>query len=308
MILLCGIPSEKPMRLVRERLEALGAPAVMFNQREFARSELGFEMSGGRVIGELRIGERVYRLEEFQAVYTRLMDDRSLPELTKEPPDSARRIHCRSLHETLIRWCEIAHGRIVNRSAPAASNSSKPYQAQLVREIGFSVPETLITNDPNLVREFISRHPRVVYKSISAVRSIVQTFEEADFERLENIRWCPTQFQAFVEGTNLRVHTIGQEVFGTAITTKATDYRYAARQCGDHADLRPVDLAEEVAMKCLELSRALGLDFAGIDLKVTPDDEVYCFEVNPCPGFSYYESNTGQPISDAVARYLAHEI
>jgi hypothetical protein len=308
MILLCGIPSEKPMRVVRERLEALGAPAVMFNQRQFASSEVVLEVSGGGVTGEMRIGDKVYRLEEFQAVYTRLMDDRSLPELENEPPDSPLRIHCRSLHETLIRWCEIAPGRIVNRSAPAASNSSKPYQAQLVREIGFSVPETLITNDPNLVREFVSQHPRVVYKSISAVRSIVQTFEEADFERLENIRWCPTQFQAFVEGTNLRVHTIGQEVFGTAISTKATDYRYAVRQSGDHADLRPVDLADELTNKCLKLSSALGLDFAGIDLKVTPDDEVYCFEVNPCPGFSYYESNTGQPISEAVARYLAHQI
>ena len=42
----------------------------------------------------------------------------------------------------------------------------------------------------------------------------------------------------------------------------------------------------------------------GIDLKITPDDEVYCFEVNPSPAFSYYESNTGQPISAAIARAL----
>jgi hypothetical protein len=43
---------------------------------------------------------------------------------------------------------------------------------------------------------------------------------------------------------------------------------------------------------------------SGIDLKITPDDEVYCFEVNPSPAFSYYESNTGQPISAAIARAL----
>ena len=36
MILLCGIPSEPPLRLVAERLEAAGAQAVMFNQRRFA--------------------------------------------------------------------------------------------------------------------------------------------------------------------------------------------------------------------------------------------------------------------------------
>jgi hypothetical protein len=33
--------------------------------------------------------------------------------------------------------------------------------------------------------------------------------------------------------------------------------------------------------------------------------EVFCFEVNPCPAFSFYESNTGQPIAASLARYLA---
>jgi hypothetical protein len=32
---------------------------------------------------------------------------------------------------------------------------------------------------------------------------------------------------------------------------------------------------------------------------------VFCFEVNPSPGYSYFEANTGQPIARAVARYLA---
>ena len=84
----------------------------------------------------------------------------------------------------------------------------------------------------------------------------------------------------------------------------ATDYRYAPRQPGAPAELRAAELSDELAAKCVQLSRVLDLAFAGIDLKVTPDNDVYCFEVNPSPGFSYYEGNTGQPISAAVARYL----
>jgi glutathione synthase/RimK-type ligase-like ATP-grasp enzyme len=162
----------------------------------------------------------------------------------------------------------------------------------------------LITNDPELVRAFRARHQRIIYKSISGVRSIVQTFSDEDLARLENIRWCPTQFQAFVEGTNVRVHTIGQKVFATAINTDATDYRYAERQSGDHAELREVELSDELAEMCVGLSEGLGLAFAGIDLKITPGNRVYCFEVNPSPAFSYYEGNTGQPIAKAVACYL----
>ena len=305
MILLCGIPSETPLRMVTSRLEEIGAPFVLFNQREFANCETWFEVNRGEVSGELRIAGHIYKLQEFAAVYPRLMDDRFLPELTDEPPDSPLRTYCRSFHDTLIRWMEIAPALVVNRCAPMASNSSKPYQAQLIREQGFLIPETLITNDPELVRSFRAQHGRVIYKSISAVRSIVQVLQDEDEDRLERIRWCPTQFQAFVEGTNLRVHTIGGEVFPTAVQTEATDYRYAAHQAGEPAALREVILSDELAEQCLRLSKSLGLEFAGIDLKVTPNDEVYCFEVNPSPAFSYYEGNAGQPISAAVARYLA---
>jgi hypothetical protein len=305
VILLCGIPSETPLRMVTTRLEEMGAPFIMFNQREFAQCEIWFEVKDGQVGGELRIGERTYKLEDVTAVYSRMMDDRVLPELADEPPDSSLRKYCRAFHDTLMRWMEISPALVVNRCAPMASNSSKPYQAQLIREQGFLIPETLITNDPELVRGFRAKHGRVIYKSISAVRSIVQELSDEDEQRLERIRWCPTQFQAFVEGTNLRVHTIGNEVFATAVRSEATDYRYAARQSGEPAELREVVLSGELTEQCLRLSRSLGLEFAGIDLKVTPNDEVYCFEVNPSPAFSYYEANAGQPISAGVARCLA---
>jgi RimK-like ATP-grasp domain len=304
LILLCGIPSETPLDMVRRRLDSLGAEYVIFNQREFAQSEIQFEVKGGNVAGQLKVGGRVHPLDAFQAVYTRMMDDHALPELRDAPPDSPERRYCRGFHDTLTRWLEIARALVVNRCIPMGSNSSKPYQAQLIREQGFLVPETLITSDPDVVREFRAKHERVIYKSISAVRSIVQTLEESDLERLDDIRWCPTQFQAFVDGTNVRVHVVSARVYATAISTAATDYRYAARQSGEVAKLREVKLSDELGEMCVRLAKSMGLVFAGIDLKVTPDDQVYCFEVNPSPAFSYYEGNTGQPISEGLASCL----
>ncbi len=307
MILLCGIPSETPVAMVREQLDELGVPYVMFNQRDFASTKLSFEISENDVTGKLQLGDQNYRLEDFCGIYTRLMDDRLLPELKDYPANSPERHYCRALHEALIHWYEIAPVRVVNRSGPMGSNFSKPYQAQLIRKQGFMVPETLITNDPSLVREFLNRYKRVIYKSISSVRSIVQTLNKKDLERLDSIRWCPVQFQEFVEGTNIRVHTVGTEVFATAIITDTTDYRYASRQGDSPVELKATVLPIELTRRCVRLSQALGLAFAGIDLKITPDNQVFCFEVNPSPAFSYYEANTGQPIARAVARYLAGE-
>lgn len=306
MILLCGIPTEPPLALVREALDESGVPYALFNQRQFSIMEMEFEISnGGSVGGTLRVNGSRHRLEDFTGVYIRLMDDRVLPEVKNEPADSPMRLRCRVLHDTLTRWCEIAPTRVVNRAAPMGSNSSKPYQAQLIQQYGFEVPETLITNEADLVREFQRNHKGVIYKSISGMRSIVQTMTEEDDERLELIGWCPTQFQEFVEGMNVRVHTIGDEVFATAVHTEATDYRYAYRQVGDSAELTEFELPDEIREKCVNLTKGLGLAFAGIDLKITPDNRVYCFEVNPCPAYSYYESNTGQPIARGLAKYLA---
>lgn len=305
MILLCGIPTETPLELVRERLEAQGAPHLVFGQRGFADMDVEFGISAGAVTGTLRIDGRTHRLEDVSAVYVRLMDDQHLPELRGEPEGSPLRQRARRLHDALLRWCEIAPARVVNRVGAMGSNSSKPYQAQTIVRHGFLTPETLITNDPERVRDFQTRHGRIVYKSMSGTRSIVQTLGPADDERLERIRWCPVQFQAFVEGRNVRVHTVGERVFATAITTEATDYRYAVQQVGDHAELEAVELADDLAERCVRLARALELPFAGIDLKITPNDDVYCLEVNPSPAYSYYEGHTGQPISEALACYLA---
>lgn len=303
MILLCGIPSESPVAMIRQALTELGAETVVFNQRRFASQRFSFNLARKRLTGQLTIDGEHYDVENINGVYLRLMDERSLPEYCELPPQAPERQQCHNLHDALLRWMEITPARVVNRCRPMGSNGSKPYQAQLIAQHGFAIPETLITSDPELVREFYVQHRRVIYKSVSGVRSIVQELTPEDLPRLEQIRWCPAQFQSFIEGVNVRVHVVGHEVFATKILSDVTDYRYARRQGGE-AELSAVELSDELAEQCTRLAAALELPFAGIDLKITPEDEVFCFEVNPSPGFSYFEGHTGQPIALAVARYL----
>jgi len=105
----------------------------------------------------------------------------------------------------------------------------------------------------------------------------------------------------------VRVHTTGEKLFATAITTAATDYRYAHEQTGEEASFAATELSEAIADRCLALARGLALGLAGIDLRITPDGRAVCFEVNANPGFSYYEDHTGQPMTAAVAAHLAGE-
>ncbi len=304
MILLCGIPSETPLRLVARALDTLGAEYRFVNQRRVADYAIDWEIVDGVIDGTLRLDDEAIRLADVRAAYVRLMDDRLLPELEGEPEGSPARRHARGFHDALTRWLEIAPGRIVNRADPQGSNGSKPYQAQLIMQYGLRVPETLITSDPDLVLAFQREHGTLIYKSISGVRSIVTALGPDDLARIEDIRWCPVQFQACVPGTDVRVHVVDREAYATEIVSDRLDYRYARRN-GGTAELRATDLPEDVSRRCIALAHGLDLPFAGIDLKITPSGEVFCFEVNPSPAFSFYEANTDQPISHALARYMA---
>ncbi|MBU6498860.1 MAG: hypothetical protein KGJ41_00175 [Rhodospirillales bacterium] len=304
MILLGGIASERPLAMLGAALDARGAPWRLFDQRRCAACAMEFEVGATGVGGTLRLDAEEFDLRAITAVYLRLMDDRILPELEDEPDLSPARRHARALHDALYRWIEIADARVVNRSDPQGSNGSKPYQAQLIAAHGLRVPETLITNDPAEVLAFRRAHGAIIYKSMSGVRSIVKALDEDDVARLDDIGWCPVQFQALVEGRDVRVHVIDHDVHATEIISDVTDYRYA-RQQGGSTTLRATELPADLAARCVALTAGLGLIFAGIDLRIGADGQATCFEVNPSPAFSYYEGNTGQPIAASLASHLA---
>lgn len=315
MILVAGIPSEGPTRLVIEALAARGAGYVVFDQRRHADAVLELTVAnhreGGAISGFIQTAGAKVRLQDVRGIYLRMMDDDALLAAERPASNCAAAVRCRTLHRCIYSWAEMAPARVLNRASDMASNGSKPFQMQVARACGFDVPETLITNDPQEARTFIddawADGSEVIYKSISGVRSIVRTVQVDDLPRLDRVRWCPTQFQRRVEGTDLRVHVVGQRAFAVRIDSEAIDYRYAIREQLATPKMSCVELQPMVAARCVALAQALRLPLAGIDLRVTPDDSFVCFEANPSPAFSYYEEATGAPISQAIASYLAYE-
>ncbi len=305
MILLCGIPSEPPVRLIARTAEELGIETLMLNQRESATTSFGITISGTSKTlhynspgGELDLGH-------VTGAYVRLMDYHNLPEYNS---NMAATNHARARIEAwnamLNDWLETANCHVMNRLKNSNSNMSKPYQAQLIAKAGLRSPQTLITNQPEKVRDFQRKCGRVIFKSISAHRSIVRELTTANAARLDQIRVLPTQFQELIEGDNVRVHVVGSAVFATRICSAVIDYRYAADE-GGTATYEAMDLPEEIAAKCRRLSQALDLPLCGIDLIETNTGEYVCLEVNPSPAYNCFEEQTGQPIAKAIVRRLA---
>ncbi|HFC29838.1 MAG TPA: ATP-grasp domain-containing protein [Oceanospirillales bacterium] len=192
----------------------------------------------------------------------------------------------------------------MNKPSSMGSNGSKPYQAQLIQQAGIRIPETLITNNSQTAMKFINSYEKVIYKSISGVRSIVKAVNKKDMARLEQISSCPIQFQKFIKGIDVRVHIAGKDIHATAINSTRTDYRYPDDKNDSTPEMSIYKLDERTHKKCILLAQNLGLSLSGIDLKITTEGQAYCLEINPCPGFSHYELKTRQPIAKSIAKFL----
>lgn len=303
MIMLWGLPSDPPMAAVASALHRQRVPFVLLDQRSVRETSLVLQVTPS-LEATVRIADREIDLSAMRAVYLRPHDSRRVGVPAGQDVGSSELRHALDIEEGLMAWVDVTEALVVNPPMAMAPNGSKPFQASQIRAHGFLTPETLVTTDPAAVREFWTRHGTVVYKSVSGVRSVVSRLTREHEARIGNVSWCPTQFQAYVPGADYRVHVVGDELFACEIVSDADDYRYASRTSARVA-ISPTILPAECAERCLALSSALGLALAGIDLRRTPDGGWCCFEVNPSPGFSYYQHATGQPIDEAVARLLA---
>jgi hypothetical protein len=302
MILLYGLPRDGPMAQVRDALERVGSTPSFLDQRAAlgARAEMS---AGPDMAATVTTVEGVVDLADVTAAYLRPYDPRELPAVRHAGTGSGEYEHAVRMEDLLESWAELTGALVVNRPSAMAPNSSKPFQAAQLRRLGFGVPDTLVTTDPAAVAEFRARHGRIIYKSISGIRSIVSELTDDHMSRLDEVCWCPTQFQEFVPGTDYRVHVVGDEVFAAEIRSEAVDYRYAGRQ-GCEVTIRAASITDEVAQRCVAASREMGLAVSGADLRLTDDGQWFCFEVNPSPAFNFYQSATGQRIDEAIARLL----
>lgn len=304
MILVCGGLADKVTELVCARLLDCGYPYRLLDLGSYPTGfRLKWRWRDAGPDGHITGPDWSLDLNELTGVYARFLG----PEGRTPPPGVAPTDVPAMYFEYdtgLTALLEDLPCAVVNRLAGAMSNNSKPYQALLVRECGLLTPPTLVTNDPKAALRFYDEcQGEVIYKSLSGIRSIVRRVEADQLARLPLLRHGPAQFQAFIPGENVRVHTVGDQLFATRVRSNAVDYRYASRD-GHGVEMEPTTLPPVVAEACMRLARRLDLLLAGIDLKEDPDGNYYCFEINPCPGFLYYEQYTGQPISTALANLL----
>jgi glutathione synthase/RimK-type ligase-like ATP-grasp enzyme len=183
----------------------------------------------------------------------------------------------------------------------------KPYQLRMAQSVGLRVPDTLMTNDADQARAFVTRHAgQVVHKVVKTPRDRflgTKAWGPEDEAALEWLYLTPTFFQERVHAPHeLRVTIVGRRVFAAQFEVAAgvTDARLELQMPYEEHMLPP-----EVESRLHELMDRLGLLYGTIDLKRREDGEYVFLEINPQGQYLYVEIKTGLPITRAVAELLA---
>lgn len=186
----------------------------------------------------------------------------------------------------------------------------KPLQWAVAAQVGLELPRTLVTSRPEAAREFVARvgAGRVVCKAFLAM---VDAWRETrlvslqDLERMESVRYAPVIFQEYIEGVDLRITVVGEQVFAAEIDARRTSYPVDMRVVLGESAVQAVSLPEDVHAAILRLQRRLGLLYGAIDMRRTAAGKHVFLEVNPAGQWLFAEQRTGLPITRAVADLLA---
>lgn len=300
-------------RVIAE-LTSRRVPVVRANTAWFPSTlSLYASLSGDRWSGAIRVRGRQVRWDDIRSIWYRRPNGFRFPAAMSEPERRHASWEARfGLGGVLaclpVRW--------VNHPHRQADANYKPVQLAVARRCGLAVPNTVITNEPDQVRQFAaSAAGGVVVKTLSTPAVLeasgitvahARRLSERDLADLSGVDVTAHLFQAWVDKAyEVRVTAVGERMFAVAIeaTTPAgrEDWHNDLESCRYHVVDVPARVREPVAAYLDQL----GLSYAAFDFAVDHDEHWWFLEANPGGQYGWLQAATGLPISTAVADLLA---
>jgi RimK family alpha-L-glutamate ligase len=189
----------------------------------------------------------------------------------------------------------------------------KFYTSALLHEAGLETPETIvcerIDDAMNAVREMRDVIVKPLFGSMGHGMVRVSDPETAFrvFRALEMSR-AVFYVQRVIEhnGCDVRAFIVGDRVVA-AIERRARDGGWRTNiSLGGEA--RAIDLPPVWCSMAIQAARAVGADYAGVDLLPARDGTTYVLEVNGIPGWSGVQATTPTDVAGAIVDHLCAEI
>ena len=304
MILIITHKEDFTADFVIDKLNKQGIKYYRFNCEDIDKEKYLFESSNG-------FSFQVNNINSFHSVWFRRT---KLPDL--QIKDDSEKLYLLGEYDALLdnlyfqlntkKW--LSHPKYVYQA------ENKIFQIRVAQEIGFTIPDTVITNQHSVLKKFIDKHKQNVIvkplsqgriKQVNGFKTIFTNKINSNIiENLESFSLTPSIFQEYIEKDyELRITVVGDKIFSAKIDSQKldatkTDWRK------EKIPFEPYTLPKEISDKCLELTRRLNLSFGAIDLIKNSKGDYVFLEVNPNGQWAWLDMEAGLKISDEIINYL----
>lgn len=189
---------------------------------------------------------------------------------------------------------------------------NKICQLTEAHKIGFSIPDSLATNNSSKIVEKFSSHEKIICKSIDTLM-----FEENENEAfcyskpislktidVSSINKIPAFYQHYLSPKiDYRVTVVDNDIFAVQIINNGKGVEGDWRLLKDSVLFVEDSLPKLIKEKCISITRNLGLKFGAIDLAYH-NDQFYFIEINPTGEWGWLVEAANQPIHISIVKLL----
>ena len=235
-------------------------------------------------------------------------------QLLDAPAVLARIIPNGSLEQIIYRvdalhWLEDRGIKVMNSPRTIERCVDKFYTSALLREAGLDTPDTIVCERIDDAMAAVREMGDVIVKPLfgSMGHGMVRVSDpETAFRVFRALELVHAIFyvQRVIDhaGCDVRAFVVGDRVIA-AIERRARDGGWRTN-ISLGGDARSVDLSPAWSELALTAARAVGADYAGVDLLPATDGTVHVLEVNGIPGWSGVQRVTSVDVAGAIVGHL----
>ena len=196
---------------------------------------------------------------------------------------------------------------VINSPRAIERTVDKLWTTALLAHAGLPVPETVVCEHPDEAMAAFRTLGDVIVKplfgsmGLGMVRVSTEEMAFRVFRTLETLRSVYYLQRAIDhDGCDVRVFVVGGRVIG-AIERNAPGWKTNLARGGR---ARAVTLPAARVESALAAAKAVGADYAGVDLLPARDGTVYVVEVNGIPGWRGLQEATSSDVAGAIVEHL----
>jgi glutathione synthase/RimK-type ligase-like ATP-grasp enzyme len=302
---------------VIEELTRREVPVFRFHPADFPHAcSVSIEIEDGIVHGELRNSDHRVRFDDICGAWYRRSGNlyETRLSMTSERLDNYVKTQVQA---TVSALCSTLDTLWVSHPLTLRRGEVKALQLVAASSAGLKIPHTLISNDPERAAPFVAALGDAEC-AIKPLLAVGVTDDQGGFRMpltamlprghsLESVAHAPTILQPYVDKAfELRCVVIGEQIFAAKMDTQADEKSRVDSRGGD-PDHDIFVLPDEVKSSLRRLMDSFGLNFASLDMIVTPDGEFVFLELNPNGQWLWLELQLGLPLVATMADLLTSD-